>query len=184
MTQKEARHSNIEADVAHCKEKMRAHKLEEKLRTHNKARPTLQLLQLGPLPLLKFKTNPKMNSLRRNSKGEPPSTAPRGQPTLVKMIQRLDATREAGTIPRATPTSMEGDVLPSTQMHRVPAKREHFPDTSLLDTTLPDPADYDDNRPLTIDKGTLAANLSTETIQRLGSVPQSRPAEKATDNHL
>ena len=96
------------------------------------------------------------------------------------MLQRLDTTREAGTFPRATPTTMEADVLPGTQMHRVPAEGEHFPDTSLVGTTLPDPPDYDDNHPLTIDKGTLAANLSTETIERLRSVPPVQASRKGS----
>ena len=65
-------------------------------------------------------------------------------------------------------------------MHRVLAKGEHFPDTSLLDTTLPDPPDYDDNCPLTIDEGTLAANLSTETIERLGSIPTVQASRKGS----
>ena len=58
---------------------------------------------------------------------------------------------------------MEAEVTPGTQMHGVLIEGENLPDTSLLDTTLPDPPDYDDTHLLTIDEGTLAANLSTET---------------------
>ena len=48
---------------------------------------------------------------------------------------------------------------------------EPLPDTSIIDSTLPDKptADYHDLQPLTIDNTTLEANLTSETTACLGS---------------
>ena len=101
-----------------------------------------------------------MNPLkRRNSRRNPLGLPPEVNPLLWKCYRDW--------------------TLPG-KMCRVPAEGEHFPDTNLLDTTLPDPPDYDDNCPLTIDEGTLAANLSTETIERFWSIPPVQASRKGS----
>ena len=78
---------------------------------------------------------------------------------LMQMLEELDATREVGTILPAVPATPAAATLPGTGFHRVPMEGENLPDTSLLDQSLPEPAEYHELQPLTINDCTLTANL-------------------------
>ena len=74
---------------------MKACNLEEKLKTHNRARAHTTVAAAWAPTASEVQDQPKDESSEEEEQQEEcPWTAPRGQPTLVEMLQRLYTARE------------------------------------------------------------------------------------------
>ena len=172
LAPKDMRQSNIEEDAARQKENRKATKLEEELKKRNKAHQ--RTAPAGPPSSTVAEPSPDEST---EDDGENQCTR-QSKKMLKQMVEELDAAREVGTILPAVPTMPAAATLPGTGFHRVLMDGENLPDTNLLDQLLPEPAEYHELQPLTIDDHTLTANLTSETIECMGTISTTTASSK------